>query len=46
MAQRKKLTGPAASQAMRGDEKSEVIMGAWKIVAAGSELNDMLGTLT
>jgi hypothetical protein len=28
---------------MKGDEKSEAIMGAWEIVAAGSGLNAMLG---
>jgi hypothetical protein len=28
---------------MVGDEKSEAIIGTWMIVAAGSELNEVLG---
>jgi hypothetical protein len=28
---------------MEGDEKSEAIIGTWKILAAGSGLNAMLG---
>jgi hypothetical protein len=31
---------------MEGDEKSEAIIGAWEIIAAGSGLNAVLGAGT
>ena len=37
------VTGPAAGRTMEEDEKSEAIIGAWKMVAAGSGLNVGLG---
>jgi hypothetical protein len=45
-AQRFKSIGSAAGRTVRGDEKSEAIMGAWEMVAAGSGLNAMLGVMS